>query len=149
MKYVLGMTVGTIAILFGLLVIFSGAGTGGGLFFIVIGALIIWRMYRPWKDWYEKGKEENKRIAEEMNRKRTVVKAQIMGTDSKMKTSSSVGRAVVGDLVAGPVGAFVGASTGKKKGYTKFLVEYLDGHKEMEEVKDNSDRFQELIKFCE
>ena len=91
--------------------------------------------------------EEKKQKREQARLASTIVKVVIVGSDSKSKTGSAIGRAIVGDFVAGGVGSIVGASTAKKDGMTKFLVEYADGHKVMESVKDNSLRFQELIKY--
>lgn len=79
--------------------------------------------------------------------KQRIVAVYIIGSASKAKTSSAIGRAIIGDLVAGGVGSVVGASTAKKDGMTKFLVEYADGHREVETEKDNSPRFKELIAY--
>lgn len=80
---------------------------------------------------------------------RTIVRATIISAGSKANTSSAIGRAIIGDFIAGGVGSVVGASTAKQDGTTKFLVEYQDGHKAMETVKDNSLRFQELMSYVE
>ena len=73
----------------------------------------------------------------------------IIGSDSKASVGSAVSRAIVGDFLAGDIGAIIGASTGKKRDVTKFLIEYADGHRTMETVDDNSQRFMELIKYLE
>ena len=44
----------------------------------------------------------------------TTIKGKITST-TKSSTGSTVGRAIVGDLVAGPAGAIIGGTTGKKK----------------------------------
>lgn len=84
--------------------------------------------------------------AETMNKP---ISAKIIGTSTKAKTGSAVGRAFVGDAVAGLGGAIVGAATAKNTDMTKFLVTYADGHKAVETVKDNSLRFKELIKVLD
>lgn len=43
----------------------------------------------------------------------TTIKGKVTAT-TKSKTGSTIGRAVVGDLVAGPAGAIIGGTTGKK-----------------------------------
>lgn len=68
---------------------------------------------------------------------------------SKLSTSSAVGRAVVGNAIAGDVGAIVGASTAKQKTKAKhtttFLVFYKDGHKNLETVEDGTLRFEVYV----
>lgn len=79
----------------------------------------------------------------------TIVRTSIVGSDSKANASSAVGRAIVGDFIAGGVGSIIGASTAKKDGMTKFLVEYANGRKTVETVKDNSFRFTELVSYLD
>ena len=43
----------------------------------------------------------------------TTIKGKITST-TKSKTGSTVGRAIVGDIIAGPAGAIIGGTTGKK-----------------------------------
>ena len=116
---------------------------------ILAGILIIRKAYKPWRDWYD-GTNRGLKILKEKSYKSKIIKrTTIIGSDSKNKTGSAIGRAIVGDFVAGGVGSIVGASTAKKDGMTKFLVEFADGHKSVETVKDNSLRFQELIKYVQ
>lgn len=119
-----------------------------GIIMLALSVLIIflgWVVSHP-----SKKELEREEFIKEKARKAKIIKgATIIGSDSKSKTSSAIGRAVVGDFVAGGVGSIVGASTAKKDGMTKFLVEFADGHKSVETVKDNSPRFQELIKYVQ
>lgn len=107
---------------------------------------------------YERTEKDREKAAKKYQRQviayneelaKEITRATIIGSDSKTKTGSAIGRAIVGDFVAGGVGSIVGASTAKKDGMTKFLVEFADGHKAVETVKDNSLRFQELIKYVQ
>lgn len=82
-----------------------------------------------------------------------ILKTRYMSGDtvvtSKLSTSSAVGRAVVGNAIAGDVGAIVGASTAKQKTKEKhtttFLVFYKDGHKNLETVEDGTLRFEVYV----
>lgn len=71
---------------------------------------------------------------------------------SQIKTGSAVGRAAVGGLIAGPVGALVGAGTAKQKTVehhtTTFMVYYDDGSRKAETVSNGSyqyKRYMELL----
>lgn len=165
MIYVLLMTLGTMIILFGVLCLLVAIGTNSGIPVVVmsliiagIGALIVAAVKPKWSAWYSRGSSNLKRAKtaqgkaeqQEIIRKIVTIKrTQIIGTDAKNKTGSAAGRALVGDFIAGPVGGVVGATTAKRQGYTKFLVEYENGRKEVETVKDNGPRFNELIKYVE
>lgn len=82
-----------------------------------------------------------------------ILKTRYMSGDtvvtSKLSTSSAVGRAVVGNAIAGDVGAIVGASTAKQKTKEKhtttFLVFYKDGHKNLETVEDGTLQFEVYV----
>lgn len=89
-------------------------------------------------------------------RKPQVIKTRFIDSShtatSKTKTSSAVGRAAVGGLIAGPVGALVGAGTAKQKTVehhtTTFMVYYDDGSKKVETVSNGSyqyDRYMQLL----
>lgn len=83
----------------------------------------------------------------------TILKTRYMSGDtvvtSKLSTSSAVGRAVVGNAIAGDVGAIVGASTAKQKTKEKhtttFLVFYKDGNKNLETVEDGTLQFEVYV----
>ena len=76
-----------------------------------------------------------------------IVKAVILSTAQTNKTGSAVGRAVVGDFVAGPVGAIVGASTSKKKTTTRFLLIYADNFRQTVDVADGSCEYKEYMYY--
>lgn len=78
-----------------------------------------------------------------------IVKTRIIDAYGKASTSSAAMRGTVGGLVAGPVGALVGASTAKNKRSTTFLILYKDGKKESRTVPNNSLEYQEYIKYLE
>ena len=161
MRYVLGMTLGVTIVLFGLLCLIAsmtaeGQGIGIGIFIIAVGALIIQRIKPKWKQWYDETSARIKssespqakaRLAEITTQMNTIVRTSIVGTDSKIETGSAATRAIAGDLIAGPTGSAIGILTAKKQGFTKFLVEYASGRKEIETVKDNSPRFQQLTRY--
>ena len=79
-----------------------------------------------------------------------VLKTKIIDTShtatstSRAKTGSSIGRAVVGGMIAGPVGSIVGAGTAKRKTEvqerhtTTFMVFYKDGSRRHETVENGS-----------
>ena len=78
----------------------------------------------------------------------TPVAAVVVTAQDKLSTSGGLGGAVVGGLVAGPLGAVVGASAGKKTEVTgqkvTFSVKYASGRTGIETVDVKSKRFKEL-----
>lgn len=70
-------------------------------------------------------------------------------TSSKTR-GDSIGRAIVGGVVAGPAGTIIGAGTGKKKttyttaqhSSTTFLVYYKDGSQSIKTVDEGSDMYK-------
>lgn len=84
---------------------------------------------------------------------RAILKTKIIDTftDSRASTGSAVGRAIVGNLLAGPVGAVVGASTAKDKitRETMFMVFYTDGTREHKTVRNGSRQYEEYMKYLE
>ena len=104
---------------------------------VIPGIILVVLCYKPAKrygQWMKEveiaGKERRKKAA-------NAVRAQIIGTGDKPSTISTVW------------GGVAGAATAKRKGYTKFLVEYEDGHRANETVKDNSLRYNQLIQLIE
>ena len=76
------------------------------------------------------------------------VKTQIIGIGHNEKKTGTVGRAVVGAAVAGPVGALVGAASAGTKQVgdnVSFLVYYSDDHKDIVTVPKGSGRYKELM----
>ncbi len=62
----------------------------------------------------------------------------------------SVGGAVVGGMVAGPLGAVIGGTQGGKgKQKQRFAVKYSDGSVEIKEVRINSREYKELMKYVD
>lgn len=60
-----------------------------------------------------------------MENKDRIVKVEIWNKETKH--NSGVGRAVAGGIIAGGVGAVVGASTAKDKEFVTFIVTYAGG----------------------
>lgn len=97
---------------------------------------------------------DKKKEAEKLETARqTVVKTKFIDSSHTVtqtatpKTGSAIGRAVVGDTVAGPVGAIVGASTAKQKVTTEekhettFMVWYSDGTRKHETVANGTELY--------
>lgn len=67
-----------------------------------------------------------------------LVRTQILGTEAQAKAGSALGRAVVGDAIAGPTGAIVGGMTGKNAHFTNFNLLFNDGTSEVKRVQNGS-----------
>lgn len=89
--------------------------------------------------------QEKKQIEKERPRivKTAIVDSSHIATSSsKAKTGSAVGRAVVGGMVAGPIGAIIGAGTAKQKTTvtehhtTTFMIWYTDGTRQHKTVEN-------------
>ena len=87
---------------------------------------------------------------------RTLVKAEILSTGNgravtRTSVGSALGRAAVGGMLAGSVGAVAGAATGKKttrfRGETTFRLTYGDGHTEIETVSDGTPVWEKYMKL--
>ncbi len=111
----------------------------------VMGFLIFVAIYSAREDWKDtpEGRKALKQQEAERRQKRlaeTIVKSKIIDGYSTITStgsiSSSAGRAVVGNMIAGPLGVMVGASTGKRtyheNRYTIFKVWYADGSEKIE-----------------
>lgn len=107
-------------------------------------------------EWQQKERERQRR-----ERARTIVKTRIIDfysnshTTGRTSATSAVGRGIVGGMIAGPLGAAVGASTAKKKYTTNeqrvviFKVWYADGHDEIKRVSQGSSDYNKFIEKIE
>lgn len=78
-----------------------------------------------------------------------IVKTKIADAYGKTSATSAVVRGVVGNMVAGSVGAVVGASTAKSNRSTTFLIFYKNGKKATRTVPNNSLEYQKYIKYLD
>lgn len=77
---------------------------------------------------------------------REIVEVKLLGAGST--DYRSFGGAVVGGMVAGPLGAVIGgAHGGKGKQRQRFAVKYSDGSVVIKEVRVNSLEYKELMKY--
>ena len=105
----------------------------------------------------ERLEEKQKRLEEKELRKaaRTPVKTRILdgGTSSSNTHASGVGRAIVGGIVAGPVGAIVGAATAGSRttqnNYTMFKIWYGDGHTSVEKVYHTDYHYKKYLELLD
>lgn len=79
----------------------------------------------------------------------TIVKTKIVDAYGKTSTTSAAARGVVGNVVAGPLGAVVGATTAKSKRSTTFLIIYKSGKKLTKTVPNNSFEYQKYVKYLD
>lgn len=107
-----------------------------GIFSFAITALCIWGFKRS----VDKGKETGSSV---------IVKTRIIDAYGKKSTASAAMRGTVGNVVAGPVGAIVGASTAKENRSTTFLVIYKNGKKVTRTVPNNSLEYQKYVKYLD
>ena len=99
----------------------------------------------------DRAKREQRALAQ------TVVKTKILDSHSTMTSkgsvASSVGRAAVGNFIAGPIGAVVGASTGKRTYHeyknTTFKVWYGDGSTKIKTVSSGSYDWKQYMEKLE
>lgn len=77
---------------------------------------------------------------------RKIVEAKILGAGST--DFRSFGGAMVGGLVAGPIGAVIGGTQGGKgKQRMRFAVKYDDGSVKIKDVTVDSFEYKELMKY--
>lgn len=104
---------------------------------------------KEWNELCKRMEEERKlKARQEKLRDNWPVSAVVISTQDKTKNKSGLGTAVIGGLVAGPLGAVVGASVGKKTVVTgqkvTFSVKYQSGRTGTETVDVGSERFKFL-----
>ena len=99
-------------------------------------------------------KAERARLEAEQNRvelaeARRIVEVKLLGGGTTNYKRNGLGGAVVGAMVAGPVGALIGgtASSGKGKQKQKFAVKYGDGSVSIVECDRRSRRYKELMGY--
>jgi len=85
----------------------------------------------------------------------TPIKTKILdgGTSATTTKAGGVGRAIAGGIVAGPIGAVVGAATAGHKttstNYTVFKIWYQDGHSEVEQVEHGTAKYKKYLELIE
>jgi len=92
----------------------------------------------------EKNETALEKLRQSITKTRIIDSSHTATQTAKVKTGSAIGRAIVGDIIAGPVGGFVGASTAKQKvtvqehHTTTFMVYYVDGTRNHATVENGS-----------
>jgi|GEM_PF-5124762 len=109
----------------------------GGLLFIVIGLIL----FKLSVSVFKYGAIVSKKYFN------SIQYAQIIDAQDKVIAGSQITRAVVGDFVAGPVGAIIGASTAKTNKYTIFLLTRKDGAKSKKKVLTDSVMYNKLLQY--
>ena len=114
--------------------------------------------YAAEKPTKEQLSEAKRREKERRERDKSAVSATLITTRQRTETRKSVfgtvGRAAVGSMLAGPMGAFIGAATTPGKTVTTsekavFRVVYASGRVDVEKVDVGSARFKELVKLLD
>ena len=137
-----------------------------GLISLLVGAVIRWKEEAPERNRrqeeirrkHEARMAENQKNREKLEAERqereakrkakvTIAEVKYLGAGRQTQSGGGLGGAIVGGMVAGPLGAVVGA-TAKKNDDQKqrFAVKYGDGRIEIKEVHPNSWEYKELMK---
>jgi len=91
------------------------------------------------KQWQQKEVERQK--------KNRIVDVKYLGSGAATQKRGGLGGAVLGGMVAGPLGAVIGASSTKNaESLHRFAVKYGDGRVEIKELHSNSWEYKELMK---
>ena len=113
------------------------------------------------KDLKKKKKDEAKirkmQLKQEKKKKSknhlTINKVMIVASNQNIqkKFGSSIVRGAIGNFFLGPVGLVGGALSGKNEisSKTTFLIEYVDGHRKIKTVDNDSNEFKKLCKYLE
>lgn len=75
-----------------------------------------------------------------------IKKTIIVASSSRKKSTSAVGRGIIGVSIAGPVGMLAGLGA-KNEDKTTFQVIYTDGSQKTITVKNNSEEFKKYCKY--
>ena len=94
-------------------------------------------------------KQMQEQAVEQRERSKRPIRAVLLSTESRVKTGSALGRAMIGDWLFGPAGAFIGAATAPERHFATFRVTYADGRSKKETVEVGSNRFCELYELCD
>lgn len=78
-----------------------------------------------------------------------IVKTKIVDSYGKTSAASAATRGIIGNAVAGPLGAVVGSSTAKQNRSTTFLIIYKSGRKLTRTVSNSSLEYQKYIKYLD
>lgn len=117
---------------------------------VVIVCVLVWyyakKRQRSDKSFEERYEDKMDALTNRLGRK--IVEVKLLGAGST--DYRSVGGAVVGGMVAGPLGAVIGgAHGGKGKQRQRFAVKYEDGSVVIKEVRVNSREYNELMKYVD
>lgn len=115
---------------------------------VAIAVSLVWyyakKRPRRDKDFSDRYNESVDALKSRLGRK--IVEVKLLGAGST--DYRSVGGAVVGGMVAGPLGAVIGgAHGGKGKQRQRFAVKYDDGSVEIREVRVGSSEYNNLMKY--
>ena len=123
-----------------------------GLLLIIVCVIAICKMWDSPKnqEFRQRREEEAKRVQEKRYREgKVIVEVKLLDGGSVDFKRGGLGGAMVGGLVAGPLGAMVGATAHKGRGtqLQKFAVKYSDGHVVIKECHPNSWEYKDLMKY--
>ena len=94
-------------------------------------------------------KQMQEQMIEQRERAKRPVSAVLLSVESRVKTGSALGRAIIGDWLLGTAGAFIGAATAPERHFATFRVTYANRRVKKEMVEVGSNRFYELSELCD
>ena len=104
----------------------------------------------------EKAQKEQKAWLLKNIEKTKLITVNGQGAKSYTTTNGAIGRAIVGSMVAGPVGAVIGASTARTHTTTKdepskymFMVYYKNGSRERDTVTEDNWKFEIYMDYID
>lgn len=119
------------------------------VFFLVLAfaglvCALVWFCLKKSPKSAERFQEKTQELASTLGKE--IVEVKLLGAGSA--DHRSVGGALVGGMVAGPLGAVIGGTQGGKgKQKQRFAVKYDDGSVEIKEVRVNSAEYKNLMKY--